>query len=225
MEVFVSVATGLNPEQEAFVAEVERRLTGLGFVPRTIGRNMFTTEAPLRAIAKLMDGCAGAVVIALERYNFEKGIERRGALQEKILTAQALPTPWNQIEAAMAYSRGLPLLVLVDENLRREGLLEKANEWFVQEVSLEPSCLNSPALIGLFDDWKKRVLARKPTVLNVADPSKMSVVALVGALGLPQVWALLGAVAVLLAGAFGVGAYVEKNNPPKVAAPAVGKAS
>ena len=85
MDIFVSVGTGLNSRQEAFVNAVETRLRSLGFTPRTIGRNTFSTNAPLGAIIELMDRCSGAVVIALERYFFENGHERRGSERERLL--------------------------------------------------------------------------------------------------------------------------------------------
>jgi hypothetical protein len=157
-----------------------------------------------------MDRCSGAVVIAVERYWFDKGTERRGSPKEKRLDAVSLPTPWNQIEAAMAYSRGLPLLVLVDEKLRCEGLLEKGNEWFVQELPVDPASLSSPAFTGLLDDWRKRVCQRREPQRPASDPAKMSIAALVGALGLPQLWTLLGALALLLGGAFSLGSIYAK---------------
>jgi len=139
MDVFVSVGTGLSAQQEEFVAAVEQRLRAIALNPCTIGRNTFSTEAPLHAIMELMDRCDGAVVIAIERYHFPEGIERRGSPNETVLKNVTFPTAWNQVEAAMAYGRGLPLLVLVDDRLRCDALLEKGNDWFVQPLPLNPA--------------------------------------------------------------------------------------
>lgn len=218
MDVFVSVGTGLSAEQEAFVSAVEARLKAVGCSPCTIGRNTFSTDTPLRAVVDLMEHSSGAVVIALERYWFEKGAERRGAAKEKPLHDVSLPTPWNQIEAAMAYSRGLPLLVLVDERLRCDGLLEKGNDWFVYELPIDPASLNSPAFHGLLDNWRQRISDFKTKPKALPDPSKMSVASLLGALGVPQLWALLGILAMLLTGAFTAGTVFEKLSRPSVTA-------
>ena len=69
--------------------------------------------------------CAGAVVIALERTYFAEGIDKRGGgeTRERILKDVRLPTTWNHIEAALSYAQGLPLLVIVEEGLKEEGLL------------------------------------------------------------------------------------------------------
>ncbi|WP_313800985.1 hypothetical protein [Sphingobium sp.] len=156
-------------------------------------------------MADLMDRCSGAVVVAVERYWFNEGIERRGGAKERRLSTVSLPTSWNQIEAAMAYSRGMPLLVIVDERLRCDGLLEKGNDWFVHELVVDLKSLNSPAFLGLLDDWRQRVSEHSKTPQLVSDPSKMSIAALLGALSLPQIWGLLGALSILLGGAFSLG--------------------
>lgn len=211
MEIFVSVGTGLNPEQEAFVSAVEARLRAAGLVPCTIGRNTFSADAPLRAVVDLMNRCAGTVVIALERYHFPDGLERRGSAKEKQTGVVALPTPWNQIEAAMAYSHGLPLLVLVDEHLRCDGLLEKGNDWFVQELAVDSAALNSATFNGVLESWRNRLSQRQsklpaaPTTEATIDPSKMTISELVGALKPPQLWAALIAMAGALVGAFALG--------------------
>ena len=56
-------------------------------------------------------------------------------------------TVWNQLEAAMAFQAGKPLLVLADERLHREGILDPTASatpvvWFSMDaegvVSLGP---------------------------------------------------------------------------------------
>jgi hypothetical protein len=212
MNVFVSVATGLNPGQEAFVEAIESRLGALGLKPCTIGRNTFSTDAPLQAVVHLMERCSGAVVIALERYRFDGGVERPGSAKEKPLGPSSLPTTWNQIEAAMAYGRKLPLLVLVDERLHCDGLLEKGNDWFVLELPVDAAALNSPAFTGLLNDWRERL--NQPVLptpaaagkIDAIDPAKMNIGQLFAALKPAQLWTALVALAGMIAGAFALGA-------------------
>ena len=100
--VFVSVGSAATEDQEKFVCAVEDRLRSEGLVPHTVGRNTFSSDAPLKAVAELMSKCSGAVVIAFERSYFPSGISKRGGSSAASLTDIKLPTPWNQIEAAMA---------------------------------------------------------------------------------------------------------------------------
>ena len=219
MDVFVSVGTGLNAAQEAFVSAVEERLKAVGLNPCTIGRNTFSTEAPLHAVIELMDRCVGTVIVAVERYRVESGVERRASPQEKPLSGVAFPTAWNQIEAAMAYGRGLPLLVLVDEQLRCDGLLERGNDWFVHEVPLDPAALNDPSFTGLLKDWRDRIVRRQektaaaapPEAAKRLDPASMTIGELLGALKPAQLWTSLVGVSAAILGAFYLGMKVASG--------------
>lgn len=211
MDIFLSVGTGLNPQQEAFVCAVEERLRAVGLVPFTIGRNTFSSDAPLRAVAELMDRCAGTVVVALERYRFEEGVERSGSQKQKDLKNVILPTSWNQIEAALSYGRDLPLLVIVDERLHCDGLLEPGSDWYVQRVALDPAALNRAEFSGILSDWRERVVSaqqrrgqQKAAELDF-DVSKLSVVQLIGRLKTGQLWSVLAGAAGALGGAFALG--------------------
>jgi hypothetical protein len=138
LRIFVSVGSTSNHRQEAFLSAVEGRLRSEGLIPQTVGRNFFSSDAPLKTVTELMDSCAGAVIIALERKYFPAGVEKRGGPNEVKLSEVKFATPWNQIEAAMAYSRGLPLMVITEVGLWEEGLLDHGNEWYIQSVALDP---------------------------------------------------------------------------------------
>ena len=210
LHVFVSVGGTANEVQESFVRAVEERLRSEGMVPHTVGRNTFSSDSPFKAVSDVMDQCAGVVVIALERLHFPAGTEKRGGDHAKPLTEVKLSTAWNQIEAAMAYRRGYPLLVLVEEGLRSDGLLEKGFDWYVQTVKLEAASLHSAVFNGVLADWKRKILTRPaaaaaPTPASL-DPSQMTVGQLLGAMKPAQLWAVLGAFAGALVAAFALGA-------------------
>jgi hypothetical protein len=50
LHVFVSVGGTASAAQEAFISAVEDRLKSEGMIPHTIGRNTFSTDAPLKAV-------------------------------------------------------------------------------------------------------------------------------------------------------------------------------
>jgi hypothetical protein len=111
----------------------------------------------------------------------------------------------------MSYSRGLPLMVVVEKGLQGEGLLEKGYDWYVQEVDLSPSALVSPQFNGVLSSWKQKVEASTSTT-TTSQPSvsktveNMTVGELVGALKPAQLWSVLGSLAALVTGAFLLGA-------------------
>lgn len=212
MDIFVSVGSTATEQQEAFVRAVEDRLRSEGLSPHSVGRNTFSAAAPLKAVSELMSKCAGVVVIAFERTYFPAGTEKRGGKKEAPLSDVRIATPWNQIEAAMAYTLGRPILVIVEEGLRSEGLLERGNDWYVQWVKLDMTALSTPEFNGVLADWKSRTLSTASAAKNTAkeaartDPEQMSVGQLLGSLKPGQLWALVGVLAVVVSGAFALGA-------------------
>ena len=146
---------------------LEDRLRAEGLVPHTIGRNHYTADAPLAAVLKLMEQCSGAVILALERDYYPNGIEKRGGPNQKPTQGIRLPTPWNHVEAAIAYTKGRPLLVIVESGLRQNGLLERGYDWYVQTVMLEPGALATPEFNGVLADWKLK-LHQRPTAQSTA---------------------------------------------------------
>ena len=205
VDVFLSVGATATEEQEVFVRAVEDRLRSEGIVPHTVGRNTFSADAPLKTATQLMDKCSGAVVIALERSFFPSGTEKRGGPNEVTLTNVKLPTPWNHIEAAMAYSRNLPLIVIVERDLKNEGLLEEGYDWYVQRVKLEPVALNSNEFNGILASWKDRMVQRPSRSTTSRPLTDLTVAELIGGLKPTQLWSLLVALAALVAGAFALG--------------------
>ncbi|MDM0054440.1 hypothetical protein [Variovorax fucosicus] len=205
LNVFVSVGGTANDQQEAFVRAVEDRLRSEGLIPHTVGRNAFSADAPLKAVTELLDKCAGTVVIALERSYFATGLDKRGGPKQAELADIRLPTPWNQIEAAMAYSRGHPLLVVVEAGIRSEGLLERGNDWYVQWVKPEAGALATTEFNGVLASWKQKMLQPSKKVATAKAPTEMTVGELVAGLKPTQLWSVLGAVAVLVGGAFALG--------------------
>ena len=205
--VFVSVGSTANEAQEAFVRAVEDRLRSEGLVPHTVGRNTFSSDSPFRTITELMDRCSGVVVIALERLHIAQGSEKRGGPGESALSDVRLATSWNQIEAAMAHSRGFPLLVLVEEGLRADGLLEKGFDWYVQTVKLEPASLQTSVFNGVLASWKEKLgAAGRRTAAPTPSASELTVAQLLGSLKPAQLWSALAALAALVAAAFALGA-------------------
>jgi hypothetical protein len=209
MNVFVSVGSTSSPGQEEFVRAVEDRLRAEGLVPQTVGRNVFSADSPFNAVTKLMASCSGVVVIALERLYIETGSEKRGGSAQAPLGHIKVATPWNQIEATMGYVRKLPLLVLVEEGVRADGLLEKGLDWYVQTVTLDSASLSTPTFNGVLASWRQKMAATPAASAKPAEPAAlpqdMTVAQLLGALKPAQLWSTLGALAAALAGAFALG--------------------
>lgn len=159
--VFLSVGGTRNPTQSAFVDSVKAFLQSRGIAAKTVDEYGSTNRQPLKDVEYRMNRCYGAVVIAFERTLIEQGVSRRGTTAEKALHDMRLPPVWNHIEAAMAYTRGLPLLVLVENSLVEDGMLESKYDWKVKRVDLKESVVDDPEFLGIVDDWHEQVIMRR----------------------------------------------------------------
>ena len=205
IDVFVSVGAPSSPKQETFIRAVEDRLRAEGLIPHTVGRNTFKSNAPLKNVIQLMDECVGTVIIALERAYFPDGVEKRGGENEKSLMDVRLATPWNQIEAALAVGKGLPILVIVEHGLKSEGLLERGHDWYVQWVHVEPAALVTAEFNGVLLDWKRKLSLKPARTSEGKSPAELTIGELAGSLKPAQLWSLLGVLTTLVVGAFALG--------------------
>ena len=160
INVFLSVGRPFTDAQEAFISSIERYLGDKGLRPRTVGRNEFTHKQPLQLVNELMDRSAGALVIALERLAIANGFDKQGSPDQEPITDVAIATPWNQIEAAFAYAKQIPLLVIRENKVRDDGLLEGRYDWYVHATDLDPAFLTSLEFKGMFDSWRRDIRRR-----------------------------------------------------------------
>lgn len=157
INVFLSVGRTATPEHSEFISAIETLLAAHEMVPRTVGRSDFADEKPLKRIRDVLNECSGTIVVALERMHASDAVEFYESESPIALSGIKLPTVWNQIEAAMAYTLGHPLLAIVETGLRSEGLLEEGYDWYVKWVSLDPHSLTQPEFMKSFADWKSNV--------------------------------------------------------------------
>jgi hypothetical protein len=111
---------------------------------------------------------------------------------------------WNQIEAALGYAKGLPLLVIAESGLLEDGLLEGRYDWKVFWTDFTSEQLGSDRFIGFIESWKNLVLEREGIESQVGimdnDLSKLSIRQLLGSLTISQLWAGISALFGLLIG-------------------------
>lgn len=212
-KVFLSAGRTETPAQDAFVVSITQCLQDEGF---EVVRAQWSSEQPLKPIWRKMQECAGTAVIAFERMHFAEGVEFRGSPKQKRLEDVSVPTIWNQIEATMAYTLGHPLLVVVQDGLRDDGLLEGRYDWYVLRVPLDTTTLSQREFRGVLLDWKDRVVEAQghlgigtpqshgPAETTV-NPETLTVGQLAGALKPAQLWGIIATIVTALAAVFSAG--------------------
>ena len=123
MQLFISVQRIRNQRQELILNAVLEFLQQAGIETVMLNRDV-TTEAfadPMPHIREALLTCQAAVVIAFTRLDIPISIEYPGATYAVSHAMRRYCSVWSQIETAMAFQAGLPLLVFQDEDLFQQG--------------------------------------------------------------------------------------------------------
>jgi hypothetical protein len=176
-----------------------------GCDPQTVGRSNFSAKQPILYARDLINSCDGFVVIAFERTRIIQGLDEPGGPNQRTINNESHPTVWNQLEAAMAYARNVPILSFVQIGLRRQGMLSDRLEWFAQETDLKPEFLQTTQFEQTFQDWLARVEEGRTNPKGTQlDPAKIQIRDLVTRLSPPQIWAVATAFMGFFAGVAGI---------------------
>jgi hypothetical protein len=170
--IFLSYPKPCYANQANFIKQLNSFLINRGFDARTLGVTDYDMDAPLKAIRRLMLECNGIITIAFRRTYIEKGAGKYRTdlteVQEVSLDNTWLTSPWSQIEAAMAYQIGLPILILRENKVVEEGILEKGIlGLYMPEFTLDKNMddyfksMEWNDMIGRWEGYVRRVVDQK----------------------------------------------------------------
>ncbi len=141
ISVFLSYPKPFNSKQEKFIENVEQYLQSRGFEPRTLGVTDYDMAEPLTAIRRLMLESNGLLTIAFRRIFIKKGTGKPNSdigEKEYDLSNKWMTSPYCQIEPAMAFQIGLPILILREKGVIADGILERGvTGTYLPEFDLE----------------------------------------------------------------------------------------
>ena len=155
IDVFISRPTWVSTEFSEGLEGFLSFLSTMEFTPRTIGATDYPTECPLDEVIKLLDECQGIIVLG-----YPQIILKKGFIKNKPTNNLQLPTEWNHIEASLAYSKGLPILVIHHKGVRR-GIFEHGaiNKYIYEKDLSKVNWFLSQNITGALKSWKQNVIA------------------------------------------------------------------
>lgn len=103
ISVFLSVGNPHKVEQERFLLKLEGFLKRRKICPLTLGRTNYSPISPLNPVKELMEKYYGAIILGFERTHCLIGYDYEGSEKQLEFTHRYISTPWNQIEAGMAF--------------------------------------------------------------------------------------------------------------------------
>ena len=109
IKVFFSVGSPHNDEQQVYINELVAYFKSNGIKLETLKN--WNDNDPILPIINELKASNGCFVLALERYFVSEGTEKRGSDQESKILDKSFTSPWLHIEAAIARSLDLPLII------------------------------------------------------------------------------------------------------------------
>ena len=154
--VFFSRGTPFNEVQKNYVDYFRSRFEQYGLRLETAEWSAENALLPVRAKLKEAYGC---VVLAIERMHSVESIYKQGSPKETKEKSEFFTTPWVQMEAAMAYQEGLPLLIFAEQKIKNEGMIELGTHEF-RIFSINPEAseeLEEDNFKFLIKSWSEKV--------------------------------------------------------------------
>lgn len=154
ISVFLSYPKPFMKNQQCFIDDISDYLRHRGFEPRTLGVTDYDMREPLVAIRRLMLESCGLLAIAFRRARIDTGIRKPYSdLDQSSLdiSNRWLTSSYCQIEPAIAFQVGLPILILREKGVIDDGILEKG----VTGTYLPEFDLSSSQKYLELDEWKQ----------------------------------------------------------------------
>jgi len=135
------------------------KLESEGMSPQTLERADYPNFGALAEVQRLMGNCAGAVIFGFKELEVRDAVWRVGTPDEKQIKWMCLSTSWNQIEAGMAITLGLPLLVISQRGVTGGIFDTTSGEHQVYRALVEDGW-NASTFTHAFTDWSADVRER-----------------------------------------------------------------
>ncbi len=155
-DVFLSRPTAIEKRFETAYAAFESYLSRAGYRPRRLGADEYPIDAPLTGVMELMKKCKAAIILGYPQYEVRAVLSKAARPREQI--SAVFPTPWNQIEATLAFKQRRPVLVIA-----HEGVLGGIFDYGVTGEYVHTTKLNrkdwhrDKGFQCVFQEWKRRI--------------------------------------------------------------------
>ena len=130
IKAFLSRPLWVQPHVANHLHQLEVHLEDMGFELKTVGINATAFSSPFDEVVGVLKTCDCAIILGLPYLRV-----RTGTLKDKeIEKGFALPSEWNQIEAAISIMLEKPTLMMLHRGVASRGLFDRgAANVFIHE--------------------------------------------------------------------------------------------
>lgn len=171
IQIFLSRPNPFTREQEYFLKLLEQNINRVKMKNITLEAKEYNPHESLTCLLEMIKRCYGMVIVAFGQYYIEIGTSKKGAIinqnfyesYENLLEQLWVTSPFCQIEGAIAFGNGLPILILEQYNVKIEGILKEgehaihAPKFSVDNYEKIEAYFKNINFLYKFDEWSKQV--------------------------------------------------------------------
>ena len=160
--IFVSTPNCLSPKQREVYDYILGELARHSMEPYTLGQSHHPTQSPLHEVVVMARHVCGGVILGFEQFCATDGVSKPGTDRESKLGSPAFfPTPWNQLEAGILYTVGVPLLIFRERSITGGIFDQGVCRWFTHTLPrAEELEQHRPTISSVIADWRGKVSER-----------------------------------------------------------------
>ena len=156
INIFISRPSIISTKYESSYVSFENFLNTKGIILRRLGSSDYSRKAPLVAVMEIIEDCKGAIILGYPQYEVHNEFKKADNVQSK--SCLLIPTPWNQIEAVLAYKKKIPVLIVAQNGIDGGIFDYGVTGEFVLKTDLSKSnwCKEND-FDGIFSEWYKDI--------------------------------------------------------------------
>ncbi len=160
--VFVSAPSpdNLSPDQERSACIIYDLISRYKLEWRALGRSDYPNDLPLKEVLRMVKHCSGEIILGFEQFRAASVECKVGSANARTEAGVSFATPWNQLEAGILFSAGLPMLIFREPGISGGIFDIGTSEVFIHQMpktSLTAQSLDD--LNSVFQKWVGRVQA------------------------------------------------------------------
>ncbi len=110
----------------------------------------------MKGVMNLMKICRAAIVLGYPQYEVTAALSKAAMPQQEL--SAVFPTPWNQIEATLAFKQRIPVLVIAHEGVSGGVFDYGVTGEYVHTANLRiKDWFKKKDFQGVLLDWQKRI--------------------------------------------------------------------
>ena len=133
--IFFSIPGCKNIKDSVLISEYKKLIENIGYNVICYTRDQYPQFGQLNKIRLDIMQSSGMIVFGLKQLKIEKGTLKPGTTEENEWNMKWMHTPWNDLEVGLGAMKGLPILLVKDNDINSGIFDSHLSESFIATIS------------------------------------------------------------------------------------------